>query len=167
MGFKDKMMEKMMGRMLDGMSTEEKQEMMRSMMKEFMGTMSTEEKQGLMAKMMPEMMSVMMGGEGMPMMEMMSKCMSGDFRPPWITMEDIMGEVLKTTGFALVNTPELHDRFREFLDRQGEEVLSKITAEYKLLEELQGETKLSMDSLLYILLQLARKEEINLKVKRK
>jgi hypothetical protein len=164
MGIKDSMMAKMMGGMLGGMSADEKQEMMSSMMKEFMGGMSAEEKQGMMAKMMPEMMSAMMGGQGMTMM---MECCGEGFRPPWLTMEDIMAEVLKTTAFALVNTPELHGQFREFLDKKGEEVLSKISAEYKPLERLQQETGIPMDSLLYILLQLARKEEIDLMVKRK
>jgi glutamine synthetase adenylyltransferase len=66
-----KLMEKMMGFMMDRTSTEEKQEMMAEMMDRFFATMTPEDKQNMMQTMMPRMM------EGVNMMEMMPQMMRG------------------------------------------------------------------------------------------
>ena len=65
MGFKEKMMDRMMGKM----SKEEKQNMMDKMMENFFADMTAEDKQKMMATMMPKMM------EGDNMMEMMPMMM--------------------------------------------------------------------------------------------
>ena len=70
MGFKDRMMKVMIGRM----SKEEKLEMMDKMMEEFLSDFTKEEMMEMMMKMMPKMMSQMMGSGGMAgMMENMFK----------------------------------------------------------------------------------------------
>lgn len=61
MGFKDRMMKIMIGRM----SKEEKLDMMDKMMEEFFSGFANEEKGEMMMNMMPKMMSQMMGGGGM------------------------------------------------------------------------------------------------------
>ncbi len=66
MGMKDKMME----RMIDKMSKEEKAEMMESMMDRFFEDFTPEEKQELMVRMMPRMM------EGIDMSQMMPAMMA-------------------------------------------------------------------------------------------
>lgn len=178
---KKKMMEDAMAKMMGEMTPEERHEMMDDMMKQFFGGTTEEEKGKMMGKMMPEMMRGMMRGGTMSamsgmcagdkeeggMMKMMRRCMSEDFEPPWVTMESIMEEVLKTCGFALVHTPELHNLFREFLDKKQEEILSCIPEDYVTLEELQKKTVLSRESLVYLLLQLARKEEVDMQIKKK
>ena len=69
MGFKDKMMKVMIGRM----SKEEKLEMMDKMMEEFFSGFTKEEKMEMMMKMMPKMMSQMHEG--------MASMMEGMFKP--------------------------------------------------------------------------------------
>jgi len=63
------MMDWMMGKMMKGMSKEEKEAMMDSAMAKMMADMTTAEKQEMMATMMPKMM------EGISMVEMMPKMM--------------------------------------------------------------------------------------------
>jgi hypothetical protein len=91
MGFKEKMMENMignitgedkirmmkamMGKFFDTMTKEDKQAMMHGMMDSFFGKMSAEEKKEMMSAMMPKMMAGMMGGGGSSMMDMMKKMM--------------------------------------------------------------------------------------------
>ena len=67
MGFKDKMMDRIMGKM----SKEEKEQMMDKMMKEFFADMTAEDKKKMMMEMMPQMM------EGINMREMMPQMMMG------------------------------------------------------------------------------------------
>jgi hypothetical protein len=78
MGFKDKMM----GNMMDKMTSEEKKEMMDAMMENFFSGMTSEEKQEMMNNMMPKMMEQMMGSSNTsgdnPMMKMMSSMMGGN-----------------------------------------------------------------------------------------
>ncbi len=57
MGFKEKVMAKMMGKM----SFEEKKQMMNGMMESFFNGMGPGEKQEMMQGMMPKMMGMMMG----------------------------------------------------------------------------------------------------------
>jgi len=75
MGLKDKMMD----RMVENMSKEEKAEMMDKMMERFFADFTPEEKQQLMLKMMPKMMQGVDLSQMMPqmMMAMMGGMMGG------------------------------------------------------------------------------------------
>jgi hypothetical protein len=77
MGFKEKIMENMIGKM----SAQEKKDIMDKMMDGFFSTMSNEEKREMMKSMMPKMMEQMMGNgnKGMDggMMGMMSSMTGG------------------------------------------------------------------------------------------
>src|SRR4030066_250687 len=57
---KENLINKMMGKQFEKMSTEEKQKMMDNMMDNFLGSMSDEEKKEMMSNMMPKMMGKMM-----------------------------------------------------------------------------------------------------------
>jgi hypothetical protein len=179
MGIREDMMKKMMG----NMPKEEKEKIMEQMMEEFLGEMGSEEKRELMGKMMerfmkdfdmgtlmpPVMKGMRGGGMSKPsggMMNMMRKCMSGEFEPPWVTMQSIMEQVLETCGFVLVHTPELHSLFSEFIHKRQEEVLSQIS-DRLTLDNLKEKTGLKNESLIYIVLQLARLDEVELMVERK
>ena len=114
-----KFKKKMMNRMIDKMTFEEKESMMDEMMEKFMDSLNSEQKQKLMMNMMPKMMQGMMGSTtgggttGMPMMGMMRMMMGGNSAPgegdepefaPWemckkmmesIKSQDTIREVVK------------------------------------------------------------------------
>jgi hypothetical protein len=168
MGIREDVMKKMMG----NMSKEEKEKIMEQMMEEFLGEMGSEEKRELMGKMMERFMNDFDMGTLMPPVmkgmrgDIMRKCMSGEFEPPWVTMQSIMEQVLETCGFVLVHTPELHSLFSEFIHKRQEEVLSQISGRMTL-DNLKEKTGLKNESLIYIVLQLARLDEVELTVERK
>lgn len=172
---REKMMQEAMEKMMAGMTQEDRRRMMGDLMGRFFGKMSEEEKGNMMQSFMPEMMKTMMGVGSMTrpekgsdksggMAEMMKMCM-GSHEPPWITMQNIMDEVMETCSFALVHTPELHSLFRDFLDGKEKEVLSCLASDFLNLEELQVKTSLSFESLIYVVLQLARKGEVEVQLK--
>jgi len=177
---KQKMMQEAMTKMMAEMTVDEKQRIIKEMMCQFFIGMSEEDKGDMMKSFMPEMMNSMMGGgmmsmmsqmvggnrEERSMMKMMRKCMSGEFEPPWVTMQGIMEQVLETCGFVLVHTPELHSLFSEFIHKRQEEVLSQISGRMTL-DNLKEKTGLKNESLIYIVLQLARLDEVELTVERK
>jgi hypothetical protein len=177
---KQKMMLEAMTKMMAEMTAGEKQRIIKEMMGQFFIGMSEDDKGDMMKSFMPEMMKNMMGGgmmsmmsqmtggdkEERGMMNMMRKCMSGEFEPPWKTMQSIMEQVLETCGFALVHTPELHSLFSEFIHKKQEEVLSQISGRLTL-DNLKEKTGLKNESLIYIVLQLALLDEVELTVERK
>lgn len=225
MGLKDKMME----RMIDKMSKEEKQEMMDKMMdkffssmtkaerKEMMKTMmpkmmnnmfkdmSSADKQELMMTMMPQMMGMMFGGDGgggstspmasmmemmmgpapapkksvktkngkkvetpeapamPPMMKMMEKCMGGDGKPPWISMENAFDRAMVATEHTLLSTKEIQKLFKDWVKQKNQELLkySQDTSDIKSLAE---KLQISRSSLYFLLCKLAQDDKINLKI---
>jgi hypothetical protein len=177
---KQKMMLEAMTKMMAEMTAGEKQRIIKEMMGQFFISMSEDDRGDMMKSFMPEMMKNMMGGgmmsmmsqmtggdkEERGMMNMMRKCMSGEFEPPWKTMQSIMEQVLETCGFALVHTPELHSLFSEFIHKKQEEVLSQISGRLTL-DNLKEKTGLKNESLIYIVLQLALLDEVELTVERK
>ena len=178
MGFKEKMMErmidkmskeeklemmdKMMEKFFSGLSKSDRKELMKSMMPKMMENMfkgmSAQERQEIMMAMMPQMMGQMFGGGaeggggsgpmgGMmevmmgptpspkksikktkngktlkvaqkpqvpPMMKMMEKCMSDDFTPPWISMENAFDRAMVATEHSLLSTKEIQKLFKEW-----------------------------------------------------
>jgi hypothetical protein len=173
---REKMMQEAMEKMMAGMTQEDRRRMTGDMMERFFGRMSEAEKGIMMQSFMPEMMKTMMGVGSMTrpekgsdksggMAEMMKMCM-GSHEPPWITMQNIMEEVLKTSGFALVHTPELHALFSEFLQGKQRGVLSHLT-EGMTLDDLAKKTGLCYESLVYLVLQLARRGELTITIEKK
>ncbi len=141
MGFREKMMDGMMGRM----SSQERKDMMDKMMESFFSNMTKEEKQDMMKDMMPKMMGTMMGGGEGPM-DMCQK---------------MMGSFQETAESAKFATPEVRNLFEEWSAQIEEEIYEFIkTAGEVNPEKIAEHFKLSKDSIMYFLKKLAEKGKI-------
>lgn len=150
MGFKEKMMEGMMGRM----SPEEKKEMMDKMMESFFSNMTKEEKQDMMKEMMPKMMG------GMNMGDMMSSMM-GEGGGPMDMCKNMMGAFQETAASSKFATPEVRNLFEEWSVQIEDEIYEFIkTAGEVNPEKISEHFKLSKDSVIYFLKKLAEKGKI-------
>lgn len=161
MGFKEKMMESMMG----NMSKEERSAMMDNMMDQFFGNMSTEEKQDMMKNMMPKMMG---GGS---MMEMMRSCCGGDESEGFNPMDmcrKMMTSINHSSELATYATPEIRGLFEEWIAQLDNEVL-EFVKKNKLInpEDVAEYLKISKDSAVYLLSRLAQKGTITFSVQHK
>jgi hypothetical protein len=162
MGIKEKLMEKMM----DGMSGEEKKHMMSAMAENFFSGMTEDEKK----EMMQSMMSKMMGGGG-SMMNMMGMMM-GNKEPdgkgfnPMDMCQKMMGSFGKATEMASFATPEIRGLFEEWLAQIEEEFMSYINKSDAVNPDRIAEHfKLSKDSVTYFLTRLAQKGRVTLEAK--
>ena len=194
MGFKEKIMEGMMGNMtpekkqemmdtmmekfFSAMSEEDKKKMMEGMMEKFMGRMNAHERKHMMSGMMSNMMGKMMGEGPKSMMGMMGSMMghrtTGDDKSeensemPWDMCRKMMRHMGRSSEQASYATPELRGLFEEWLSQIEEEIKVDIEKSGSTdPEELAGKYKLGKDSIHFILGRLAQKEKINLKAERK
>lgn len=163
MALKDKLMEGMMNKYFNNMSSEEKSEMMDTMMDKFFNGMSDEEKKQMMADMMPKMM----GGSENPMMGMMGMMMGkkrGDkenMKMPWDRCGDMMENFSETASSAKFATQELRALFDEWCEQIEKEMLDSIKKEGKTdIKKLSTELHLSEESIKYLLGNLAKKEKL-------
>jgi hypothetical protein len=170
MGFREKMMETMIG----GMSSSEKQEMMSAMMERFFGSMTAEERGSMMRSMMPKMMRHMMGG-GAHMMGKMDRMddpdaegsqerASGSHGPMDMCREMLAG-MTRTSEMALHSTPEIQSLFQEWL-RQIEEEFSAYLRDHPQasVEDLAAHFKLSLESVVYLASKLTQRGKLDMKV---
>ncbi|HEX3045739.1 MAG TPA: helix-turn-helix domain-containing protein [Bacillota bacterium] len=180
MGFKEKMMESMMGKM----SAEEKSAMMEKMMDQFFGNMTAEEKQTMMSTMMPKMMGQMMGdgsfmsnmmgnmmGDGSMMNRMMnSMCGGNDDDPsdgfnPMEMCKKMMSSINQSNELATFATPEIRGLFEEWVGQLDNEVLDFVKKTKSTNpDELAVHLKISKDSAVYLLSRLAQKGVISFSV---
>ncbi|MDP4094953.1 MAG: winged helix-turn-helix domain-containing protein [Bacillota bacterium] len=190
MGFKEKMMENMMGKM----SAEEKKDMMDKMMESFFSTMTKEEKEDMMNNMMPKMMEQMMGGGGQGsgggMMGMMSSMMGGkgsmmdmmssmmgngngsnkqekkeDGFNPMDMCQKMMSNMSKNNEIATFATPEVRQMFEEWVQQVDEEILVLVKENNVITpEELAEKLKISKNSAVYFLSRLAQKGKISINI---
>lgn len=172
MNLKEKMMERMMGKM----SAEEKKEMMNAMMEKFFGSMTAEEKREMMQEMMPKMMARMMGGDpgdgGGPMAGMMgmmrSMMCAGDHGEegfnPMEMCKRMMSAISSAGELATFATPEIRMLFEEWVRQVDEEVLALLAENNELTpEEIAARLKISRESAVYFLSRLARKQRVSLR----
>lgn len=186
MGFKEKMMENMMG----NMSAEEKKDMMDKMMEGFFSTMTKEEKQEMMNSMMPKMMEQMMGSDnkgssgmmGMmgsmmggkgSMMDMMSSMMgsksdkdsSDSGSGPMDMCKKMMSTISQSSDIATFATPEVRQMFEEWVQQVDEEILG-LVKENNLItpEQVAEKLKISKNSAIYFLSRLAQKGKISINI---
>ena len=167
MGFKEKMMKGMMGKMSDG----ENKNMMGEMMSKCFGNMTPEEKKNMMAG--------MAGCAGSPMMEMMKNMMgkmtggkiNGESKETGTTgfnplemCQKIMMSMGKSSELASYATPEVRALFEEWAEQIENEVLNCIKETNTTdPEKLAEHFKLSKDSINFFLTKLAQKDKIKLK----
>jgi hypothetical protein len=171
---------KMMNRMIDKMTFEEKESMMEEMMNKFMDSLNPEQKQSMMMNMMPKMMQGMMGsmaGEGntgMPMMGMMMKIMGGNSAPgegdepefaPWDMCKKMMESITTSGETAAFATPELRDLFREWCSQVEEEILKVVRENGQSDPQTIAQTlKISRESVVYLLTKLAKEGKLSLTI---
>ena len=170
MSLKEKLMNKMMDKQLNEMTSEEKQKMMETMMDKFFSGMSESEKKEMMKNMMPKMMGGMMGREGNPMMGMMSMMMGkknekGEGKMPWDNCMEMMTGFKETASAAKFATPELRNLFNEWCSQIEKELLDfiKETGSIKT-EAICDKFSLTEESVKYLLNRLASKGLIDYKV---
>ena len=155
MGFKEKMMENMMGKI----SSEEKQEMMNSMM--------------------PKMMENMMCGDGPSsvrknsMMDMMGSMMEdkGETGETGFNSMDMckkmMSTISQSSEIATFATPEVRQLFEEWVQQVDEEIMNLIQKNDSISpDKIAQELKISKNSVIYFLSRLAQKGKISLDIKR-
>ncbi len=176
MGFKEKMMENMMG----NMSAEEKKDMMDKMMEGFFSTMTKEERQDMMNNMMPKMMEQMMGsdskGSDGGMMGMMSSMMGSKSEKsekggndsssgPMDMCRKMMSTISQSSDIATFATPEVRQMFEEWVQQVDEEILA-LVKENNLIspEQVAEKLKISKDSAIYFLSRLAQKGKISINI---
>jgi hypothetical protein len=170
--------EKMMHRMIDKMSFEEKKMMMESMMEKFMDSLSPEEKKAMMMKMMPGMMQGMMGDVseegGSPMMGMM-RMMMGRESPesdgdesgssPMDMCKKMMESISASGETAAFATPELRSLFGEWCAQVEEEILRAVKENGSTdPDTIADKVKLSRESVVYLITKLAREKRLNLSI---
>ncbi len=163
MGIKEKMMDSMIGKM----SFEEKKEMMDQMMEQFFADMTDEQKQEMMQGMMPKMMGQMMGG-GMDM-SMMGKMMGGKETGkgfnPMDMCQKMMSSMSENKQLASFATPELRELFNDWVQQINEELLTFVKDnKSSSFEKIADHLKLSKNSVIYLLGNLAQDEKIQLKI---
>ncbi|MCX7710229.1 MAG: hypothetical protein N2484_10330 [Clostridia bacterium] len=184
MGFKEKMMEGMMG----SMSSEERKEMMDKMMENFFSNMTKEEKQEMMNNMMPKMMGMMMGGSepgaGGNMMGSMMKSMMGGGSPmmsmmggkeevgekgfnPMDMCKKMMSTISQSSEIATFATPEVRQMFEEWVQQVDEEILNYVNDSGSIdPEQIAAHLKISKNSVIYFLSRLAQKGKLSIKVEK-
>lgn len=174
MGFKEKMMEGMMG----SMTGEERKEMMDKMMNNFFSNMTKEEKQEMMNNMMPKMMGMMMGGgeQGMGsnmMGSMMKSMMSGKHESgdsgfnPMDMCRKMMSTIAQSSEIATFATPEVRQMFEDWAQQVDEEILNYVNESGSVdPEEIAAHLKISKNSVIYFLSRLAQKGKLNIKVEK-
>jgi hypothetical protein len=184
MGFKDKMMDGMMGKFFNNMTKEEKNDMMQGMMNKFFENMSADEKKEMMNKMMPKMAGGMMGGKNFGIMDIMMKNMMGGmmgnkpkdtekdsstgsnpsgFNPMDMCMK-MMAGMEKSNDLAAYATPEVRALFEEWAEQIESEILGFIKAnDNPDLDKIAEKFKLSKNSVNFFITKLAQKGKINLK----
>jgi hypothetical protein len=159
MGFKEKMMESMMGKI----SVEEKSAMMEKMMDQFFGNMTAEEKQDMMKNMMPKMM-----GEGSSMMS--SMCCGGDDSSsdgfnPMDMCKKMMSSINQSSELATFATPEIRGLFEEWVGQLDNEVLDFVKKTKSTdPDQVAAHLKISRESAVYLLSRLAQKGIISFSV---
>ena len=176
MNFKEKMMDAMMGKFLNSMTGEDKMNMMQGMMDKFLGNMSPEEKKKMMSEMMPKMMAGMMGGGGLPMMDMMKNMMGkmmggkkeGDEKEsgstgfnPMEMCQKMMMNMGKSGELASYATPELRALFEEWSEQIENEIFNFIKETGSTdPDKLADHFKMSKNSIDLFLARLAKKDKI-------
>ncbi|UCE20905.1 MAG: hypothetical protein JSV46_01340 [Candidatus Aminicenantes bacterium] len=185
MGFQDKMMDKM----FEKMSPQEKKEMMNTMMDKFFSSMSDEEKQQMMSEMMQKMMGSGTKGGQNPMMDMMSMMMGrhqGGEGPPWMKMTGKTKQGKKeSTGFSpwemcqrmMSSFPqggkmspaapaEIQELFKEWLSQIEEEILDFIKKNKSVdIDQIAEKYKISKQSAAYLTSKIAEKNRIKVTMK--
>jgi len=185
MGFQDKMMDKM----FEKMSSEEKKEMMITMMDKFFSGISDEEKQQMMSEMiqkmmqggtkggrnpMMDMMSMMMGrhqgGEGPPWMKMTGKTKQGRKNSmsfsPWDMCQKMMSSFTQSDEMSLTAPPEIQELFKEWLSQIEEEILDFIKKNKSVdIEQIAKKYKISKQSATYLTSKLAETNKIKVTMK--
>ena len=163
MGFKEKMMESMMG----NMTPEEKSAMMDKMMDQFFGNMTAEEKQDMMKNMMPKMMGQTMDGGSMMggMMEMMMQDHDGDGESPMSMCQKMMSNISRSSELATYATPEIRGLFEEWIAQLDNEVLDFVKKTKSTdPDQVAAHLKISRESAVYLLSRLAQKGIISFSV---
>jgi hypothetical protein len=156
MGF----MERMMGGMMGKMSSEEKRKMMENMMEKFFSDMTPDEKLDMMKSMMPKMMG------GMSMGDMMSSMMN-DGGGCMDMCKEMMSSVSKSSEMASFAIPEVRDLFEEWTSQIEEEIMNIMREKQETTpEEIARELKISEKSAVYFISRLAQKGMISLKMKK-
>lgn len=185
MGFQDKMMDKM----FEKMSPEEKKEMMNTMMEKFFSSMPDEEKQQMMSEMMQKMMQSGTKSGRNPMMDIMSMMMGkhqGGERPPWMKMTgktkrgrkegmgfspwemccEMMSSFPKSSEMSLAAPPEIQELFKEWLSQIEEEILDFIKKNKSVdIEQIAKKYKISKKSATYLTSKLAETNKIKVTMK--
>jgi hypothetical protein len=185
MGFQDKMIDKM----FEKMSPQEKKEMMNTMMNKFFSSMPDEEKQQMMSEMMQkmigsgtksgrnpmmDMMSMMMGrhqgGEGPPWMKMTRKTKQGRKEStgfsPWEMCCEMMSSFPQSDKMSLTAPPEIQELFKEWLSQIEEEILDFIKKNKSVdIEQIAKKYKISKKSATYLTSKLAETNKIKVTMK--
>jgi len=185
MGFQDKMMDKM----FEKMSPQEKKEMMNTMMDKFFSSMPDEEKQKMMSEMMQkmmqsgtksgrnpmmDMMSMMMGrhqgGEGPPWMKMTGKTKRGKKEAmgfsPWGMCQKMMSSFPQSDEMSLTTPPEIQELFKEWLSMIEEEILDFIKKNKSVdIEQIAKKYKISKKSATYLTSKLAKTNKVKVTMK--
>jgi hypothetical protein len=189
MGIKEKMME----RMIDRMSNEDKRSMMTQMMDKFFSSMTAKEKKDMMNAMMPKMMENMFKDmstdDKQKLMSRMMLQMFGDKEYGMQMMKGMMGDGMmkmmekcmsgeitppwismerafeKATDATefLLCTNEIHTLFRERVNELAENIL-KIIKETSDPTEIANRLKLSEESVYFLICKLAQDTKVRLKV---
>jgi hypothetical protein len=162
MGFKEKMMDSIMG----NLSSQEKSAMMDKMMGQFFDNLSPEEKRDMMKNMMPKMMG---GGSMMDMMGSMGRGDEGsEGFNPMDMCQKMMANISKSSDLATFATPEIRGLFEDWV-QQIEEELVIFIEENPATEPKQvaDHFKISEESAVYFLSKLAQKGRISLMVQKK
>jgi hypothetical protein len=184
-GFQDKMMDKM----FEKMSSQEKKEMMNTMMDKFFSGMPDEEKQQMMSEMMQKMMQDGTKGSQNPMMDMMSMMMGrhqGEEGPPWMKMtgktkqgrkdstgfspwemcQKMMSSFPQRNDMSLAAPPEIQELFKEWLSQIEEEILDFIKKNESVdIEQIAKKYKISKKSATYLTSKLAETNKIKVTMK--
>lgn len=185
MGFQEKMMDKM----FEKMSPQEKKEMMNTMMDKFFSSIPDEEKQQMMTEMMQkmmqsgtksgrnpmmDMMSMMMGrhqaGEGAPWMKMTGKAKSGRKESmgfsPWEMCQKMMSSFSSSDEMSLSTPPEIQELFKEWLSQIEEEILDFIKNNKSVdIEQIAKKYRISKKSATYLTSKLAETNKIKVTMK--
>ena len=165
MGFKEKMMESMMG----NMSAEEKSAMMDKMMDQFFGNMTAEEKQDMMKNMMPKMMGGGSMMDGSLMSQMMGSMCCGENDSegfnPMDMCQKMMSAINQSSELATYATPEIRGLFEEWVGQLDNEVIDFVKkAKSTDPDQVAAHLKISRDSAVYLLSRLAQKGIITFSV---
>jgi hypothetical protein len=183
------MMPKMMDNMFKDMSAQDKQELMMGMMPQMMSMMFGGGGEGRSP--MAGMMAGMMGAAAEPaksgakkkngkkkadapeapmmppMMKMMEGCCGGegdgDFKPPWISMENAFDRAMIATEHSLLATKEIQKLFKDWVKTKNKELLT-LSQDTTDLKQLADKMQISKSSLYFLLCKLAQDDKINLKI---